>query len=279
MPELPEVEVIRRGLAREVERKTIVRVDVTRDRSIRRHADTAEFTAPLVGATIRRVGRHGKFLVLRLDVPHALVVHLGMSGQLRRAASADEPLVKHTHVVCTFATGDQLRFVDPRTFGQMYVTAAAGSDTVVAPLAHLGTDALDRRVSCATLGPLLARRHVKVKTLLMDQTFVAGIGNIYSDEILFAAGVRWDRTADSLSAEEVARLVDAIGVTLRDAVRHGGSSLADAQYVDVFGRPGRYQHRHRVYAREGMACTRCDRPVERARFTNRSTFFCPTCQT
>jgi formamidopyrimidine-DNA glycosylase len=281
MPELPEVEVVRRGLAAEVTGKTIARVDVTGLRSVRRHAAPGEFVERVSGATFTDVGRHGKFLVLRLDTGDALVVHLGMSGQLRRATSSDEPLAKHTHVVFTFAGGDQLRFVDPRTFGQMFVARFDEVSGVVESLAHLGVDAL---VALATpdardaLAKRVTARSTKLKPLLMDQTFVAGLGNIYSDEVLHTAGLRWDRAGESLTPEEVDALLDAIATTLADAVECGGSSLADAQYVDLFGRAGRFQERHRVYAREDEPCTRCGRPIVRTRFANRSTFYCEHCQ-
>jgi formamidopyrimidine-DNA glycosylase len=248
---------------------------------VRRHADPEEFAARVTGATIDAVGRHGKFLVLRLDTDDALVVHLGMSGQLRRAVSEAEPFVKHTHVVLTFAGGDQLRFVDPRTFGQMFVARYDAVAGVVESLAHLGVDALDALASDdarRAFAKRLRERTTKVKPLLMDQTFVAGLGNIYSDEVLHIAGVRWDRSGTSLSDDEVERLLDAMTTTLADAIALGGSSLADAQYVDLFGASGGYQERHLVYAREGEPCPRCGHPIVRARFANRSTFFCEQCQ-
>jgi formamidopyrimidine-DNA glycosylase len=278
MPELPEVEVIRRDLEREVVGRKIKAVDVNRLRSIRRHKNSKEFAAALVGAKIRSVGRRGKYLVLRLDGDQALVVHLGMSGQLLRAKSARVAMPKHTHVVLTFTEGGQLRFVDPRTFGEMFVTSVAEIEDKVTELAHLGVDPLEHAMSWEDFGRVITKRQVKLKTLLMDQKFVAGIGNIYSDEILFQAGLRWDRTSDTLSDQEVRRLSRAIIETLNDAVKHRGSSLADQQYVDLFGEPGEFQHHHQVYDREGELCPRCRHPVVRARYSNRSTFFCASCQ-
>jgi formamidopyrimidine-DNA glycosylase len=278
MPELPEVEVLRRDLDKEIVGKKIKSVEVTGNRSIRRHRNKKEFIALLEGRKIVSVQRRGKYLVLRLDDPEALVVHLGMSGQLLRAKSAREKPPKHTHVVITFTQGGLLRFVDPRTFGEMFVTKYDDIDNEVEELAHLGIDPLETAMSWDLFGRMLAERKTKLKALLMDQKFIAGIGNVYSDEILFQAGLKWDRMSDSLSQQEVRRLYRAISETLQDAVKFRGSSLADEQYVDLFGRPGEYQQYHQVYDREGEACQRCRRPIHRARYSNRSTFYCEACQ-
>jgi len=201
-----------------------------------------------------------------------------MSGQLLRAKSAREKAPKHTHVVITFTQGGLLRFVDPRTFGEMFVTKYDELDEQVEELAHLGIDPLETAMSWELFGHLLAERHARLKNLLMDQKFMAGIGNVYSDEILFNAGLRWDRMSDSLSQQEIRRLYRAISETLQDGVKYRGSSLADEQYVDLFGQPGEYQNYHQVYDHEGQPCQRCRRPLMRARFSNRSTFYCEACQ-
>ena len=278
MPELPEVEVIRRDLDREVVGKKIKTVEVTGLRSIRRHRNKKEFTSLLEGRKVTAVQRRGKYLVLRLDGPEAVVVHLGMSGQLLRAKSAREKAPKHTHVVITFTQGGLLRFVDPRTFGEMFVTKYDELDQKVEELAHLGLDPLETAMSWELFGRMLAEKKTRLKALLMDQKFIAGIGNVYSDEIHFEAGLRWDRMSDSLSQQEVRRLYRAISEVLQDAVKYRGSSLADEQYVDLFGQPGEYQTHHQVYDREGLSCARCRRPVQRARYSNRSTFYCEACQ-
>ena len=183
-----------------------------------------------------------------------------MSGQLLRAKTAREKAPKHTHVVITFTQGGLLRFVDPRTFGEMFVTEYDDIDQQVEELAHLGLDPLETAMSWDLFGRMLAERKTKLKSLLMDQKFIAGIGNVYSDEILFQAGLKWERQSDSLSQQEVRRLYRAIFETLQDAVKYRGSSLADEQYVDLFGQPGEYQEHHQVYDREGEACPRCRRP-------------------
>jgi formamidopyrimidine-DNA glycosylase len=277
MPELPEVEVMRRDLEKEVVGRKIKTVEVAGLRSIRRHKQKKEFIGALEGHKIVSVARRGKYLVLRLDGSEALIVHLGMSGQLLRAKSAREKAPKHTHVVITFTQGGMMRFVDPRTFGEMFVTSYDDLEQVE-ELAHLGLDPLENALSWERFGHLLADRKMRLKALLMDQKFIAGIGNIYSDEILFQAGLRWDRMSDSLSQQEIRRLYRAIIETLQDAVKHRGSSLSDEQYRDLFGQLGAYQHHHQVYDREGLACFRCRRQLVRARFSNRSTFFCEACQ-
>jgi formamidopyrimidine-DNA glycosylase len=278
MPELPEVEVVRRDLEREVVGKKVKAVDVDGMRSVRRHHNRKQFAQRLVGHKITGVERRGKYLLLRLDGDDVLVIHLGMSGQLLRAKSARDPTAKHTHVVLTFTQGGQLRFVDPRTFGEMFVTERDHVDEEVPELAHLGIDPLEAAMSWEHFGNLLASRHAKLKPLLMDQKFLAGIGNIYSDEILWGAGLRWDRMSDALTAQEVRRLYRSMMETLQEAVKHRGSSLADEQYVDLFGKPGEYQHFHNVYAREGEACPRCRHVIVREKVSGRSTFSCSACQ-
>lgn len=269
---------MRRDLEKEVVGKKIKTVEVSGNRSIRRHKQKKEFITALEGHKIMSVARRGKYLVFRLDGPEALIVHLGMSGQLLRAKSAREKAPKHTHVVITFTQGGLVRFVDPRTFGEMFVAPFDNLEQQVEELAHLGLDPLETALSWELFGRMLAERKARLKALLMDQKFIAGIGNIYSDEILFQAGLRWDRMSDSLSQQEVRRLYRAIVETLQEAVKHRGSSLADEQYRDLFGQLGEYQHHHQVYDREGEPCTRCRRPLVRARFSNRSTFYCEACQ-
>jgi formamidopyrimidine-DNA glycosylase len=272
VPELPEVEVVRRGLAGEVTGRGVTSVAVTGARTVRRQP--AELLVErLRGATLGEAGRIGKFLLLPLDDgAETLVVHLRMSGQLLLTAP-DWPISRHTHAVLGLSDGRELRFVDPRTFGELFVAPSP-----VAALAHLGPDPLSAQWSAASFGRALAGRKGRLKLLLMDQRFVAGIGNIYSDEALFEARLRFDRPAGSLSAEEVGRLHRAVRSTLRAAVRLRGSTLSDARYVDLFGAPGDYQSRHRVYGREGQPCPRCGGPVRRISLGGRSTFLCEACQ-
>ena len=277
MPELPEVEVVRRDLEREIVGKRIKGVEVDGMRTVRRHHNRKQFIARLEGKKITGVERRGKYLLARLEGGDVLVIHLGMSGQLLRAKTARETRAKHTHVIITFSQGGQLRFIDPRTFGEMFVTEADALNKV-SELNHLGIDPLENAMSWEQFGQLISQRHAKLKPLLMDQKFLAGIGNIYSDEILWGAGLRWDRMSDSLSSQEIRRLYRSMVEILQDAVKYRGSSLADEQYVDLFGKPGDYQHHHKVYARDGETCRRCRHVIRRERVGGRSTFYCEACQ-
>jgi formamidopyrimidine-DNA glycosylase len=277
MPELPEVEVVRCDLDDVLRGRTLVGVEVGRDRAVRRAPSPAAFVDAVQGRAVRGTRRVGKFLVVDLDGAEAVVIHLGMSGQLRAAASSTEPRVPHTHVVFSLDDGREIRFVDPRTFGQMFVSRVHDGGRPDA-LVHLGPDALLELGSPDELAPLLAGRRVAVKARLMDQQAVAGLGNIYSDEILFRAGVRGIRAAGSITAAEVARIHVASGEVLRAAVEERGSSLADAQYVDLYGRPGRFQHEHAVHARAGEPCPRCATVVAKQRMGGRFGYWCPRCQ-
>jgi formamidopyrimidine-DNA glycosylase len=278
MPELPEVEVIRRDLEREVVGKRVKSVEADGMRSIRRHHSRKQFAGHLEGKKMTGVERRGKYILVKLEGGEVLVIHLGMSGQLIRAKGTRDAMAKHTHVVITFTQGGQLRFIDPRTFGEMFVTDLDVVEKEVTELAHLGMDPLDAPMSWDQFGRLVASKHAKLKPLLMDQKFLAGIGNIYSDEILWGAGLRWDRMSDSLGPEEIRRLYRSMTEILQEAVKYRGSSLADEQYVDLYGKPGEFQQHHKVYAREGEACRRCRRPLVRQRVGGRSTYFCEACQ-
>ena len=279
MPELPEVETIKRDMEKEVVGKRVKTVEVIGMRSIRRHPNKKHFIAKLEGHKIAGVERRGKYILMRLEGGDVLVAHLGMSGQFLRAKGGlRDPLTKHTHVVITFTQGGQLRFLDPRTFGELFVTTPDELADQVPELAHLGFDPVDEMMSWVRFGDLLAARKVKLKILLMDQKFTAGIGNIYSDEILWGAGLRYDRSSESLTSQEVRRLYRAMVETLQDAIKHRGSSLSDEQYRDLFGAPGEYQTMHKVYDREGEACRRCRSTIAKVKVNGRSSFLCPQCQ-
>ncbi|MEX0663819.1 MAG: bifunctional DNA-formamidopyrimidine glycosylase/DNA-(apurinic or apyrimidinic site) lyase [Acidimicrobiia bacterium] len=277
MPELPEVEVVRRDLEREIIGKRVKAVEVDGMRSVRRHHNRKQFISRLEGKRFISVERRGKYLLCRIEGNDVLVIHLGMSGQLLRAKTGRDAKAKHTHVTITFTQGGQLRFIDPRTFGEMFVTEVDALARV-SELSHLGIDPLENAMSWEQFGSLITNKHAKLKPLLMDQKFLAGIGNIYSDEILWGAGLRWDRMSDSLSAQEVRRLYRAMVETLQDAVKYRGSSLADMQYVDLHGKPGEYQLHHKVYAHDGDSCRRCRHAIVRERYGGRSTYYCEACQ-
>lgn len=284
MPELPEVEVIRRDLEREASGAAIRAVHVAETpnalRVIRPHTTRRELQDPLAGAAITGVGRHGKHLVLHLDHSgddeYALVVHLGMSGQLL-VAPGDAPVARHTHVVMELDQGRQLRYVDPRTFGHLWLSRKAPDGSIDA-LAGLGPDALGARLTPAQLGARLAGHTTRLKSALMDQGVVAGIGNIYSDEIAFVAKVHPFRACDTLSRPAVGRLAGAIPEILEQAITHRGTSAEDAQYRDLYGAAGDHASYLKVYQRTGQPCLRCGGTIAHARFTNRYAHFCPSCQ-
>lgn len=277
MPELPEVETIRRDLEKESVGRRIKSVEVFGDRAIRRHKSAKELIARLDGEKINSVSRKGKYLLISVGDTETLVIHLGMSGQLLKAAVKD-PMAPHTHVVITFTQGGQIRFVDPRTFGEVFVVATDAIATEAPELLEMGFDPLEDIMSWDLFGARIIAKKAKLKTLLMDQKFIAGIGNLYSDEILWAAGLRFDRSTETLTTQEVRRLYRSIVETIHDAVKHRGSSLADEQYRDLYGRTGNYQSEHKAYAHEGDACRRCRGVIVREKWSSRSTYFCPSCQ-
>jgi len=277
MPELPEVETLRRELDRDVLGKRIKSVTVSEMRSVRRHPNKKHFVNKLSGVRLESLERRGKYLVFTLDSEDLLVIHLGMTGQLRRATNKAKPH-EHTRAVLTFTQHGQLRFVDQRMFGEMFVTTPDELTKEVTELADLGIDPVETPMSWTKFGEMLLARKTKLKSLLMDQKFLAGIGNIYSDEILHRAGLRHDRLSNSLSTQEIRRLYRALVETLHDAIKYRGSTLSDGQYVSLRGEPGEFQLHHEVYDREGEPCRRCRAEIVRKRFGNRSTYYCEQCQ-
>ena len=276
MPELPEAETVRRDLEKEAQGRRVKTVTVNGLRSIRRHTNKKQFVSRIEGQKIESVGRRGKNILVDLGDDY-LVIHLGMSGQLRKHAPKD-PVAKHTHVTITFTQGGQIRFIDPRTFGELYVASKENMKAEAPEVHDLGFDPLEDVMSWNEFGSRLVARTTPLKTLLMDQKFVAGIGNIYSDEILWNAGLRHDHPSNAVTTQEVRRLYRSMGEVLQEAVKLRGSSLADMQYCDLYGNPGSYQAEHKVYAREGEPCRRCRHIIQRAKWQSRSTFFCPGCQ-
>ena len=284
MPELPEVETVRRGLVAQVVGRRVTRVEVGRERTVRRTSARAVI-AGLTGATFLDAQRRGKYLLLPLDTGDTAMVHLRMTGQLLLAPlGATRP--PHTHVTMALAPdartdGEpaELWFVDPRTFGEVVVFDPDHVAVEVPELAALGADPLADGLDPGALRRLLAGRRTRMKSLLLDQHVVAGIGNIYADEILHEARLHPDREARSLSRREVVRLHAAMHRILEASVRAGGSTLGDRQYVDLMGAGGSYQEDHRVYGRAGLRCETCGRGIIRRTVTGgRSTHHCPWCQ-
>ncbi len=278
--ELPEVEVVRRDLEKDVVGRRIREADVRPQRNamrvIRRHARRKEFSDRLAGKKIARVDRKGKYVLMYLDGGDVLVVHFGMTGQLLRG-NKRQALPPHTHVVLEFMQGGDLRFVDPRTFGEMFVT---GVDELgkVRELDHIAIDPLEDTFTWQQFSAELARRATKLKPLLMDQKFISGLGNIYSDEVLFAAGLRWDRMSDTLSSQEVRRLYRALREVVQEAIRFRGTTLEDEAYVDLYGKPGEFAAELKVYGRRGLPCRRCRTPIEVVKISGRGSYYCPQCQ-
>jgi len=279
VPELPEVETVRRGMVSFVVGRQIERVEVGRERTVRR-TSRQQLIDGLTGATVTSIGRRGKYILCALDTGDTLMIHLRMSGRVLVTNHGD-PRPPHTHVVLHLAgePPQELWFVDPRTFGEMVVFDPDHVDTEVAELARLGIDPISDGLSVAELRGLLKGRARQLKPLLLDQHVIAGIGNIYCDEILHRAKLRPDRLAHTLKPAEIRRLHEAIHSILTTAIEAGGSTLSDTQYVDVMGDGGTFQLDHRVYDRAGQRCLTCGKAdIVRIVSGGRSTCFCPHCQ-
>jgi formamidopyrimidine-DNA glycosylase len=276
VPELPEVETVRRGLLSTVVGRRVERVEVGRERTVRRTSRQA-LVDGLTGVTILDVQRRGKYLLAPLDSGYWLMVHLRMSGRLL-VAPTGSPRPAHTHVALSLGT-EELWFVDPRTFGEVVVYDPENATDEMPELARLGVDPIVDPFDRSVLRSALAETSRAIKTVLLDQHRIAGLGNIYTDEVLHRARVRYDRPASALRPVEIDRLAVAISTVLADAIEAGGSTLDDTQYVDVEGRTGEFQHQHLVYGRQDEGCLTCGKSViRRAVVGGRSTFFCPRCQ-
>lgn len=284
MPELPEVEVVRRGLVDHVVGRTIEHVTLTGTRVARRHVPGPADLAARVGCTqVVAARRRGKYLWLELhgsDDPHALVVHLGMSGQLL-VQEPDAPAPTHMHARFELSDGRELRFVDQRTFGGLALTELVPSRhdglVVPEPVAHIGPDLLEAAFDEKRVVRTLKTRHSAIKRALLDQGLVSGIGNIYADEGLWRAGIHGQRYADELTKPALSRLLQHTRDVMTDALAAGGTSF-DALYVNVNGNSGYFDRSLAAYGREGRPCERCGTPIRREHFMNRSSFFCPRCQ-
>ncbi|SFT74913.1 DNA-(apurinic or apyrimidinic site) lyase [Geodermatophilus amargosae] len=283
MPELPEVEVVRRGLERWVAGRTVAAVEVHHPRAVRRHLEGAEhFVAALTGRTFSAAHRRGKYLWLPTveadgtPAGRAMVAHLGMSGQLlvEKPAQPDET---HLRARFTFTDGGrELRFVDQRTFGGLAVEDADG-ERIPQRLAHIAIDPLDPSFDEAAFSAALRRRKTEVKRALLDQTLIGGVGNIYADESLWRARLHGTRPTDRLTRAQVADLLDGVRSVLGEALAQGGTSF-DSLYVDVNGQSGYFSRFLAVYGQVDRPCPRCGTPIVRESFMNRSSYSCPQCQ-
>lgn len=269
MPELPEVEMVARGLRGPLLGQTLIEVRCYWPRHI--HGLTVEkLQNGVYGRAVQAIDRRGKFILFHLDDGQVLIIHLRMSGQLTVVATA-MLTDKHTHTIFAFNNGQELRFRDQRKFGRVYLVNNA--DEVVG---KLGPEPLSPAFTVDLLAHLLKGRKRTIKPLLLDQSFIAGIGNIYADETLFYAGIRPTRTTDTLTREENGRLHAAIRHALQLGIARGGASID--QYIRPDGTPGEMQNAVRVFRRTGQLCYDCGTPIEKIVLGGRSTHFCPTCQ-
>lgn len=276
MPELPEVETIARGLQRAVVGQRIVNVTLGKTDFID-NPDILE--SELAGRSIVRVERYGKFMLLRLTAKQnenarngqpALLVHLGMTGLLMPARAAD-PQVRHTHVIIELSDGRELRYIDPRRFGRM---AYLSAETLTEELRRFGLDPLEMSLEEFSAG--IHGRNARIKALLLDQSVLRGIGNIYADESLWKARIHPAKQACLLKLRELKTLYVALQRILEKAILLRGSSISD--FMDVEGIPGEYQQHHRAYGREGKPCFHCKTKIRRIIVAGRSSYFCPNCQ-
>jgi formamidopyrimidine-DNA glycosylase len=273
VPELPEVETVRRTLLELVVGKTIQHVKILWPNIIKRPAEVQQFQDALAGQTICDVGRRGKFLKIFLD-DYVLVSHLRMEGKYG-LYEKEEPYDKHTHVFFQFADGTELRYRDVRKFGTMHLFAKGEEDHSL-PLAQLGPEPFAPEFTAERLHEQLQKTNRKIKAVLLDQKAVVGLGNIYVDEALFRAGIHPERSANALDAKETVLLHQEIVDTLTEAVEKGGSTIRT--YVNTQGQIGMFQLQLFVYGKKGEPCTRCGTAIEKTVVGGRGTHFCPTCQ-
>ena len=276
MPELPEVETVRRGLEHHVVGRTIDTVRVLHPRAVRRQpGGAAEFETALAGRSLDRAMRRGKYLWMSVG-EDALLAHLGMSGQLL-VGEPMRPLSPHVRISFTFSgdDGPDLRFTDQRTFGHMWLVRD-GAD-LPAPIAHIAPDPFEPAFDPAALAQRLRARRTGIKRALLDQSLVSGIGNIYADEALWRARLHWARPTETLNGPEVSRLLAAVREVLGEALAVGGTTF-DELYVNVNGESGYFDRSLAVYGRAGLPCPRCGTPIRRDTFMNRSAYTCPHCQ-
>ncbi|WP_280339829.1 bifunctional DNA-formamidopyrimidine glycosylase/DNA-(apurinic or apyrimidinic site) lyase [Nocardia neocaledoniensis] len=280
MPELPEVEVVRRGLAEHAVGRVIETVTVTHPRAVRRHlGGGADLAARLTGRTIESARRRGKYLWLTFDEPDtALVVHLGMSGQML-VQPAGAPVEKHAHIRALLDDASELRFVDQRTFGGWTLADLVEVDGTIVPdpVAHIARDPLDPLFDTEAVVAAIRAKNTEIKRVLLDQTVVSGIGNIYADEALWRAGLHGTRIAAELTRPVVRTLLAAVTAVMTEALAVGGTSF-DALYVNVNGESGYFSRSLAAYGRVNEPCDRCGTLLIREQFMNRSSFSCPKCQ-
>jgi len=271
MPELPEVETIRLQMEDELKEKKIESIKVLSDKPLK-NVTLEEFAERVEGASVKAVKRRAKILIIELSTGDSLLIHLKLTGRLLYLAPS-EPIEKHTHLIFNLNDGNQLRFWDLRQFG--YVKLVSGKLSEAPELKGLGPEALE--LSLGEFSKLMkSKRSGKIKPLLMNQNFIAGIGNIYSDEALFYAAIHPERDVSALKEEEIARLYEGIRKIMLSAISYRGSSMDD--YVDLYGKQGDFVSHHKVYRKTGQVCEKCGGSIKRIKLGGRSAHFCPKCQ-
>jgi len=280
MPELPEIEVLRRDLEKEVVTRRIKDVEVRNSRNamkaIRRHGRRKEFQELLEGAKVEKVDRIGRSLILELDNGNALVIDLGPTGNFVKT-SASEEVATHTHVVLGFTIGGQMRLVDAGQTSEIYVAPVAQLDELRASYDGV-IDPLTQQLTWQHFSALLDAREAPVKELLVDGKFMIGLGDLYADEILWTAGLRYDHPSNKMSSQDVRRLYRALMETLQDAVRLRGTTWGANEFKGLHGDPGQYQLELKVYERVGEACRRCRSPIVEEEFNGKPVYLCAQCQ-
>ncbi|WP_112137774.1 bifunctional DNA-formamidopyrimidine glycosylase/DNA-(apurinic or apyrimidinic site) lyase [Glycomyces dulcitolivorans] len=275
MPELPEVETVRRGVDAAFRGGQISAVEVYNPRTVRRHATgIADFQASLKGLEITGTGRRGKFMWLSLDDGRALICHLGMSGQLHVVTDGREPH-KHLRGRMTFTDERELWFIDQRTFGYWELSDMDGA--VPKTVGHIAPDVFETAFDASASADRLLKRTIEVKKALLDQGWISGVGNIYADEALWRARLRGRRTGDSLSRRKALELLGHVEDVLTESLAVGGTSF-DELYVDARGEAGYFARELAVYGRAGQPCKRCQTPIVREVIGDRSAHYCPKCQ-
>lgn len=278
MPELPEVETIRRDLHRKVKDKEIKFVTVNTPKIVK-EPPISEFCTQIEGKVFKNINRRGKYLVIELDSGKKLVIHLGMTGLLIYPFNEDSKKiinVKHNHLVFTFIDGTKLIFNDVRKFGKIYLVSNLNK---IKGMAKLGLDPLDDCFKEEIFVQILnKKKKSKIKSFLMNQEFITGLGNIYVNEVLYRANIHPLRKISSLHKEEIGNLYQQIKLVLNKAIKSGGSTVADEAYLNTDGEKGKFAEKLQVYARKGKPCVKCGHSIDVVRIEGRSSFICPQCQ-
>ncbi|HWB71835.1 MAG TPA: bifunctional DNA-formamidopyrimidine glycosylase/DNA-(apurinic or apyrimidinic site) lyase [Egibacteraceae bacterium] len=278
MTQLPEVEVIRKELEKEIVGKRFKDITVKAASTVGRHRNRPDFVRALQGHKIEGISRRGRWVLLGLDGDATLVVGLGGHGHLTRETATEEP-GRHTQMVATFTTGGSLHFVDPDRDGELFVVDRNELDQLE-ELKASGIDPLADTFTWPAFSHALKTRDTPLKPLLVDESFIVGLGDLYADEILWAAGLSGTRGSSTLSSQEVRRLYRAIQEVLYEAVKQGGTSVDAVADPDLDGfRGGEFGEHLKVYGRQGHPCARCRQPIQRAKIDRRMSFYCAQCQT